>query len=145
MCNSDRPYIGHCVHNAESSNAADHRVAGRQENGQSVRESVGTGVKMSKTRMKEMVIPRFSNEAEEAAWWDRHRSDVEAQIRKQMKQKRPVTLGSSLQETTPSQPVTLRIPKKDLEKARRLAARKGLGYQTYIKILLRDALDQQRG
>jgi predicted DNA binding CopG/RHH family protein len=100
---------------------------------------------MSKTKMKGMVIPRFSNEAEEAAWWDRHRSEVEAQIRKRMKQNRPLALGAALQEIAPSQPVTLRIPKKDLEKARRLAARKGLGYQTYIKILLRDALNQQRG
>jgi hypothetical protein len=34
----------------------------------------------------------------------------------------------------------LRVSKEDLETARRLAAQKGLGYQTYIKMLLRDAL-----
>ena len=57
-----------------------------------------------------------------------------------MKQKRPLTLGNLLQGEKASQPVTLRIPKEDLETARRLAARKGLGYQTYIKMLLREAL-----
>jgi len=57
-----------------------------------------------------------------------------------MKQKRPLTLGNLLQGAKPSQPVTLRIPREDLETARRLAARKGLGYQTYIKMLLREAL-----
>ena len=39
--------------------------------------------------------------------------------------------------------VTLRIAKEDLETARRLAARKGLGYQTYIKMVLREALAER--
>jgi predicted DNA binding CopG/RHH family protein len=90
--------------------------------------------------MKPAVIPKFSRESEEAAWWDAHRSEIEAEIRQRIKQKRPATLGSLLQGAKPSQPVTLRIATKDLETARRLAARKGVGYQTYIKMLLREAL-----
>ena len=97
---------------------------------------------MANAKMKQAVIPKFSNEAEEAAWWDTHRSEIEAEIRQRMKQKRTLTLGSLLQgeRAKPSQPITLRIPKEDLAKARRLAAQKGLGYQTYIKMLLREAL-----
>jgi predicted DNA binding CopG/RHH family protein len=95
---------------------------------------------MAKARMKQVVIPKFSSEAKEAAWWDAHRSDIEMEIRRRMKQKRPLTLGSPLQKAKPSQPVTLRIPTEDLERARRLAAKKGLGYQTYIKMVLREAL-----
>jgi predicted DNA binding CopG/RHH family protein len=95
---------------------------------------------MAKARMKQAVIPKFSSEAEEAAWWDAHRSEIEAEIRQRMKQKQPLTLGSLLQGAKSSQPITLRIATKDLETARRLAARKGLGYQTYIKMLLREAL-----
>ncbi|MGA3197229.1 MAG: CopG family antitoxin [Terriglobales bacterium] len=95
---------------------------------------------MPKTKMKPAVIPKFSRESEEAAWWDAHRSEIEAEIRQRIKQKRPATLGSLLQGAKPSQPVTLRIATKDLETARRLAARKGVGYQTYIKMLLREAL-----
>ena len=95
---------------------------------------------MAKAKMKAAMIPKFSSEAEEAAWWDAHRSEIEAEIRQRMRQKRPATLGSLLQGEKPSQPVTLRIATKDLEKARRLAARKGVGYQTYIKMLLREAL-----
>ncbi len=95
---------------------------------------------MAKAKMKQAVIPKFSSEAEEAAWWDAHRSEIEAEIRQRMKQKRPPTLGNLFRGAKPSQPVTLRIPKEDLETARRLAARKGLGYQTYIKMLLREAL-----
>jgi predicted DNA binding CopG/RHH family protein len=99
---------------------------------------------MAKAKMKQVVIPKFRSEAEEAAWWDSHRSEIEAEIRQRMKQKKPLTLGALLQGAKPSQPVTLRIPKEDLETARRLAARKGLGYQTYIKMLLRDALERER-
>ena len=32
-----------------------------------------------------MEIPKFSSEAEEAAWWDDHRAEVEADIREKMK------------------------------------------------------------
>ncbi len=96
--------------------------------------------KAAKAKMKQTIIPKFTSEAEEAAWWDAHRSEIEAEIRQRMKQKRPLTLDSLLQGEKPSQPVTLRIASKDLETARRLAATKGVGYQTYIKMLLREAL-----
>jgi len=95
---------------------------------------------MAKAKMKQAVIPKFSNEAEEAAWWDAHRSEIELEIRQRVRQKRPLTLDSLLRAAKPSQPVTLRIATKDLETARRLAAQKGVGYQTYIKMLLREAL-----
>ena len=99
---------------------------------------------MAKAKMKQVAIPKFSSEAEEAAWWDAHRSEIEGEIRQRIKQKRPLTLGGLLQGAKASQPVTLRIPKEDLETARRLAAQKGLGYQTYIKMLLREALTKNR-
>lgn len=100
---------------------------------------------MAKAKMKQqVVIPKFSSEAKEAAWWDAHRSEIETEIRQRVKQK-PLALGTLLRGAKPSQPVTLRIPKEDLETARRLAAQKGLGYQTYIKMLLREALAKNAG
>lgn len=95
---------------------------------------------MAKAKLKQAVIPKFSTEAEEAAWWDAHRAEIESEIRHRMKRKQALTLSNLLHGAKPSQPITLRIPKEDLETARRLAARKGLGYQTYIKMLLREAL-----
>ena len=95
---------------------------------------------VAKAKMKQVAIPKFSGEAQEAAWWDAHRSEIEAEIRQRMRQKRPLTLSNLLQGAKTSQPITLRIAKEDLETARRLAAQKGLGYQTYIKMLLREAL-----
>ncbi len=40
-------------------------------------------------------------------------------------------------------PVSLRIPAADLAKAREIAQRKGVPYQTYIKMLLHEALAAQ--
>lgn len=42
----------------------------------------------------------------------------------------------------PSQKVMLRIATEDVERARRLAADRGTGYQTYIKMLLHAGLDR---
>jgi predicted DNA binding CopG/RHH family protein len=95
---------------------------------------------MAKAKMKQAVIPKFSTEAEEAAWWNAHQREIELGIRQRMKKNPSLTLGRLLRKEKPSQPITLRIATKDLETARRMAARKGVGYQTYIKMLLREAL-----
>jgi predicted DNA binding CopG/RHH family protein len=39
--------------------------------------------------------------------------------------------------------VTIRLATEDIDRARGLAARKGIGYQTYIKLLLREALQRE--
>jgi len=96
-------------------------------------------------KMKKAVIPKFSSEVQEAAWCDAHRSEIEAEIRQRMKHKQLLTLGNLLQGAQPSQPITLRVSSEDLETARRLAARKGVGSQTYIKMLLREALAGSAG
>ena len=139
-CESHRSHIEHSVCSPGRSGSSSHGVGCGQGDSTRVSRRVGKGINMAKAKMKAAMIPKFSSEAEEAAWWDAHRSEIEAEIRQRMRQKRPATLGSLLQGEKPSQPVTLRIATKDLEKARRLAARKGVGYQTYIKMLLRDAL-----
>jgi predicted DNA binding CopG/RHH family protein len=98
---------------------------------------------MARARTKRALIPKFSTEREEALWWDSHRAEIEAEIRQRMKQKESLTLGDLVRQEKASQPVTLRIATDDLETARRLAAHKGVGYQTYIKMLLREALAEE--
>jgi predicted DNA binding CopG/RHH family protein len=44
-----------------------------------------------------------------------------------------------------TQPVTMRLATQDIDTARGLAAQKGIGYQTYIKMLLREALRREAG
>src|SRR5580704_6468766 len=132
----------HRVCGAGRGYAADNRLGRGQSDDRSVRSAVAAGVNMARAKMKQVVIPKFSSEAEEAAWWDIHRPDIEAEIRKRIKKKKPLTLSNLLRGANPSQPVTLRVSQEDLETARRLAARRGLGYQTYMKMLLRNALSE---
>ena len=44
---------------------------------------------------------------------------------------------------TRSETVTIRIPPDELTRARTLAAKRGLRYQTYLKMLLHEALDAE--
>ena len=87
-------------------------------------------------------VPKFGSEAEEAAWWDAHpevivkaferaygKKAVQRVLGEEQKPKRP-----------PTQAVTMRLPVEDVARARRVAARKGLGYQTLVKTLLHEAL-----
>jgi predicted DNA binding CopG/RHH family protein len=84
------------------------------------------------------MIPGFKTEAEEAAWWDAHPDFLAEQFDKAAK-------GGRQQRGIPkSKSVTIRVPVRDLETAQRLAERKGLPYQTYIKMLLHQALEKER-
>ena len=44
----------------------------------------------------------------------------------------------------PMKAVTMRLPVRDLETARRIAEQKGLPYQSYIKMVLHEALEKAR-
>jgi predicted DNA binding CopG/RHH family protein len=82
-------------------------------------------------------LPSFRNERDEADWWDKH-PEVATEIMKRAiksgKAKRAASLKS----------VTIRFPVPDLKAAQRLARRKGLPYQTCIKMLLHEALKKER-
>jgi len=41
-----------------------------------------------------------------------------------------------------SRNVTIRIDNRDIERAQKVAEKKGVGYQTLIKMLLREGLDR---
>ena len=43
-----------------------------------------------------------------------------------------------------SQTVTIRIPPEELTRARTLAAKRGLRYRTYLKMLLHEAIEKER-
>lgn len=95
---------------------------------------------------KSLVIPPFGSEAEEVTWWDRHRRSVEAELRRRLKQGTTHTLAEvmeGLRKKESLKPVTIRMRSGDIVTARSLAARKGIGYQTYIKLLLREALERE--
>jgi hypothetical protein len=89
-------------------------------------------------------MPAFKSESEEADWW------ASPAGRAYLKQKtaeartagvRPGGSGlvASLNKKRSVQ-IAIRLPEADLAKARELAERKGVGYQTLLKIFVREGL-----
>jgi len=86
---------------------------------------------------KQIAIPTFRTEAEEAEWWDSH-PEVATEI-----MKRAIKSGKA-RRTVLLKTVTMRLPVPDIKTAQDLAQQKGLPYQTYIKMLLHEALEKER-
>jgi hypothetical protein len=91
---------------------------------------------------KKLVIPVFASEAEDVAWHEAHWKEIEDEMVRQMKAGTAIVVGKG--EPMPNRsglsPVCIRLSRRDIEKARKLAAEEGMGYQTYIRMLLHHAL-----
>ena len=87
-------------------------------------------------------MPKFKSEDEEATWWAsadgrdflKHQSSGST-----LQNKKGSTLVAGLSRTTSVQ-IALRLPAPDVAKAREIAGRKGIGYQTLLKMLVREGL-----
>lgn len=104
-------------------------------------------IKAKKAPKSGLVIPSLSK-ASEAEWFDRNRDKIEADIGRRIRVGDTKTLDQALsanavKERKKLKPVTIRMMPDDLLAARELAERKGMPYQTYIKVLLRHALQRE--
>ena len=93
---------------------------------------------------KSVQIPKFRSESEEADWWasPAGRAYVK-QKSAEGKSKRTKPRGSSLVaklNKKSSVQIAIRLPEADLTQARKIAERKGIGYQTLLKMLVREGL-----
>lgn len=87
---------------------------------------------------KKMEIPTFETEAEEATWWAAHEDEIASEFA-EAAAKGQVARGTAAQRAAlPT--TTIRLDPKDIELARKQAEQKGLRYQTYLKMLLHEAL-----
>jgi predicted DNA binding CopG/RHH family protein len=103
--------------------------------------------------MPKKKLAETQTELEEARWFEQNQGRLLRMFEKAEKQGSlrigGKSVGITLSKRTESllkprtQKVMLRIATEDLERARRQAAQRGIGYQTYIKSLLHQALDQQ--
>jgi len=95
--------------------------------------------------MKKLKAPRFRTESEEAKWWDEHMNLVAANLIEGIKTGAAQRGGPRrvIEERRPSKNITIRVALADIERARALAAEKGIGYQTLMKMLLKQALDYE--
>ena len=86
-----------------------------------------------------ITIPKFKTTDEEADWWEsREGKRVATEI-----MRRGIAAGTAKRKVS-LKTVTMRLPEHDIEAAKSLAERKGLPYQTYIKMLLHEALEKER-
>jgi len=98
-------------------------------------------------KKKPIQIPKFANEAEEAGWW------ASRQGRQFVKENAapPAKTGAPLKGSrlvgqlnrVASVQIALRLPELDVAKARELATRKGIGYQTLLKMLVHEGLRRE--
>lgn len=91
---------------------------------------------------RKLIVPKFSSEADDAKWHQRHRRTLESALERRIQEGSTITLQQAVGRAR-TRPVTLRLPTEDIDTARGIAAQKGIGYQTYIKMLLRDALRRE--
>jgi hypothetical protein len=98
-------------------------------------------------KKKPIDMPKFANEAEEAGWWTSRegREFVKRKSAEPLK-KGAAPKGSRLVgqlNRTPTVQIALRLPEPDITKAREIASRKGVGYQTLLKMLVHEGLGRE--
>jgi predicted DNA binding CopG/RHH family protein len=87
---------------------------------------------------EEFKVPKFKNEAEEAQWWDSQGKNITQAFRRAAAEGR---LGrGTAKRKGATRTTTIRLEQEDIDRARAQAEPKGLRYQTYLKMLLRETL-----
>jgi predicted DNA binding CopG/RHH family protein len=89
--------------------------------------------------------PKFKSEDEEADWW------ASAKGRQFLKQQSAANSGRKLKGSrfvldlnrVSSVQIALRLPAPDIAQAREIAERKGIGYQTLLKMLVHEGLRRE--
>jgi hypothetical protein len=96
-------------------------------------------------KMSEM--PKFINESAEADWWAGPAGKKYVKAKSAAAQAEGTKVrGSSLiarMNRKSSVQIAIRLPATDLAQARKLAERKGLGYQTLLKMLVHEGLARE--
>jgi predicted DNA binding CopG/RHH family protein len=92
-------------------------------------------------------MPKFRSEEEEANWWYDNREEHSKVMADAIAKGETTTLANLVERrrkklgVTPT--VSIRIDPIDIARARRIATRKGLPYQTLLKTLIREALNRE--
>ncbi len=82
----------------------------------------------------------FASEAEEAAWWELHEDALLEDFKKATAEGR-VGIGTLAKRAAlPS--TTIRLDPDDIAKARVQAEKRGLRYQTYLKMIIHEVLQK---
>ena len=85
--------------------------------------------------------PDFKSEAEEAAWWDSH-PEVFMEIFEQAAKDGTLRRGTLARESRTAA-TSIRLDTADIELAKTIAEKRGLRYQTYLKMIIHQHLLQE--
>lgn len=88
--------------------------------------------------LEELKKKTFANEAEEAAWWESHEDGLLEDFKKATAEGRAGVGTLAKRAALPS--TTIRLDPVDIAQARVQAAGRGLRYQTYLKMIIHEAL-----
>jgi len=88
--------------------------------------------------LEELKKMSFANEAEEAAWWESHEDELLEEFKKANAEGRLGIGTLAKRAALPS--TTIRLDPEDIAKARVQAEKRGLRYQTYLKMIIHEAL-----
>jgi predicted DNA binding CopG/RHH family protein len=92
---------------------------------------------------KTLQTPEFKSEAEEAAWWDSHEDQTLAMFEQAAKDG---TLGrGTLARRSQTAATSIRLDTADIELAKTIAEKRGLRYQTYLKMIIHQHLLKEAG
>jgi hypothetical protein len=103
--------------------------------------------------MSDFKLPEFANEDEEAKWWFDNRELVSDEFQKAAAEGRlkrggvrrlfaekGIPFPEPQKTPAPTPTTTIRLDPEDIAKARVQAAARGLRYQTYLKMIIHEAL-----
>ncbi len=107
----------------------------------------------AKTAKSDLKIPTFATEADEAKWWFENEDLIADEFEKAAKEgrlgrggvrrlfaERGIPFPESPKAPAPTPTTTIRLDPEDIAKARVQAAERGLRYQTYLKMIIHEAL-----
>jgi predicted DNA binding CopG/RHH family protein len=88
--------------------------------------------------MEKRVLPEFKSEAEEAKWWFENQDELDKDFAEAGAEGRLGRGTVARQGGIPT--TTIRLDPGDITLAREQASKRGLKYQTYLKMLVHEAL-----
>jgi len=91
--------------------------------------------------IEKRILPDFQSEAEEAKWWFDHQDEILGDFERAAEDGTLLRGDSARVKALPT--TTIRLDPADIELARVQAEKKGLKYQTYLKMILHEALTKE--
>ena len=93
---------------------------------------------------KALKTPEFKTEGEEALWWENNQSLLLNEFEQAAKDG-TIGRGTLMRRKGQTPTITIRLDPTDVELARAQAEERGLRYQTYLKMVIHQALAQEAG